>query len=139
MKVSWTNYLTQMPIDHTLKVRVILLIAVSATLSILFLSLIRLDNLPELEVKEMDKYYHSFAYFVLTLSWIAYFKTRNKTLKINILFYIVLGLTIFGIVIEILQRALTDYRLLDHQDMIANLIGIILGTILFLPFRKKVF
>jgi VanZ family protein len=128
-----------MPIDHTLKVRVILLIAVSVTLSILFLSLIRLDDLPDLEVKQMDKYYHTFAYFVLTLSWIAYFKIRNKKLKINFLFYIVIGLILFGIVIEVLQRALTDYRLLDYQDMIANTIGVILATTLFIPVRNKAF
>jgi len=139
MKLSWTNYWTQMPIDHTLKVRVILLIAVSVTLSILFLSLIRLDDLPDLEVKQMDKYYHTFAYFVLTLSWIAYFKIRNKKLKINFLFYIVIGLILFGIVIEVLQRALTDYRLLDYQDMIANTIGVILATTLFIPVRNKAF
>jgi len=122
-----------------LKVRVILLIAVSVTLSILFLSLIRLDDLPDLEVKQMDKYYHTFAYFVLTLSWIAYFKIRNKKLKINFLFYIVIGLILFGIVIEVLQRALTDYRLLDYQDMIANTIGVILATTLFIPVRNKAF
>ncbi len=139
MKLSWTNYWTQMPIDHTLKVRVILLIAVSVTLSILFLSLIRLDDLPDLKVKQMDKYYHTFAYFVLTLSWIAYFKIRNKKLKINFLFYIVIGLILFGIVIEVLQRALTDYRLLDYQDMIANTIGVILATTLFIPVRNKAF
>lgn len=128
-----------MLIDRTLKVRITLLIAVSVTLSILFLSLIRLDNLPELEVREMDKFYHSFAYFVLTLSWVSYFEIRNKTLKTIFLSYIIVALIIFGIVIEILQRALTDYRLFDYQDMIANTIGIILGTLLFIAIRKKVF
>lgn len=128
-----------MLIDRTLKVRITLLIAVSVTLSILFLSLIRLDNLPKLEVREMDKFYHSFAYFVLTLSWVSYFEIRNKTLKTIFLSYIIVALIIFGIVIEILQRALTDYRLFDYQDMIANTIGIILGTLLFIAIRKKVF
>lgn len=139
MKVSWTNYLTQMLIGHTLKVRIILLIAVSLTISILYLSLIRLENLPELDVKEMDKYYHAFAYFILTLSWVSYFEIRNKTLKTNFLSYLIIALVIFGIVIEVLQRALTDYRLLDHQDMIANTVGIVLGTSLFLAIRKRVF
>ena len=128
-----------MLISHTLKVKIILLIAVSLTAAILFLSLIRVDNLPDLQVKEMDKYYHSFAYFILTMSWLSFFQVRDNTLKKKLLILISIALTIFGIVIELLQRILTNYRLFDYQDMIANTIGVLIATLLFLGIRKKVF
>jgi VanZ family protein len=116
-----------------------LLIAVSLTLAILFLSLIRLNDLPDLKVKEMDKYYHAFAYFTLTISWLFFFQIKNKIIKLKFLFLLIIALTFFGIVIEILQRALTNYRLFDYQDMIANTIGVLIASSLFLGIRKKVF
>mgnify|MGYP006430355575 CR=1 FL=1 len=116
-----------------------LLISITLTLFILFLSLIRVDDLPDLKVKEMDKYYHSFAYFTLTFSWLSFFQIKNKTLNKKFLFLIIIALTIFGIVIEVLQRYLTNYRLFDYQDMIANTIGVLIASSLFLGIRKKVF
>ena len=126
-------------IKRTLKVKIILLIAVLITLSILFLSLIRVNNLPDLQVNELDKYYHCFAYFVLSLSWLSYFQVSSLNLKTNFIFLVIFALITFGIIIEVLQRALTSYRLFDHQDMIANSIGVLIATVLFLGVRKKVF
>ena len=128
-----------MLIKPTLKVRIVLLIAILITAGILFLSLIRVNNMPQLDVKSIDKYYHLVAYFFLTLSWLVYFNTKYKKLKNNYLILIILILTIFGIVVEVLQRIITDYRLFDYQDMIANTIGVLFATSLFLAIRKKVF
>ena len=139
MKVNSINFLMQMHINHTLKANIMLLISITLTLFILFLSLIRVDDLPDLKVKEMDKYYHSFAYFTLTFSWLSFFQIKNKTLNKKFLFLIIIALTIFGIVIEVLQRYLTNYRLFDYQDMIANTIGVLIASSLFLGIRKKVF
>ncbi len=116
-----------------------LLIAVSLTLAILFLSLTRVDNLPDLKVKQMDKYYHVVAYFSLTMSWLSFLQVKIKKLKSKFLILIIFALIFFGIIIEILQTTLTNYRLFDYQDMIANTIGVITATILFLAVRKKVF
>jgi len=116
-----------------------LLIAASLTIGIIFLSLIRVNNLPDLKVKEMDKFYHAIAYFTLTLSWLSFFQIKNSTLKLNFFLLIITALTIFGIVIEVLQRVVTNYRLFDYQDMIANTIGVLIAAFLFLAIRKKVF
>jgi VanZ family protein len=116
-----------------------LLIAVSLTLAILFLSLTRVNNLPDLKVKQMDKYYHAVAYFSLTVSWLSFLQVKIKKLKSKFLIVIIFALIFFGIIIEVLQRILTNYRLFDYQDMIANTIGVITATILFLAVRKKVF
>ena len=128
-----------MLISHTLKAKIMLLIAASLTIGIIFLSLIRVNNLPDLKVKEMDKFYHAIAYFTLTLSWLSFFQIKNSTLKLNFFLLIITALTIFGIVIEVLQRVVTNYRLFDYQDMIANTIGVLIAAFLFLAIRKKVF
>ena len=128
-----------MLIKPTLKVNIVLLIAILITGGISFLSLIRINNMPQLDVKSIDKYYHLIAYFFLTLSWLIYFKIRYKKLKDNYLLLIIFILIVFGIVIETLQRMITDYRLFDYHDMIANTIGILIATSLFLAIKKKVF
>ena len=87
----------------------------------------------------MDKYYHSFAYFTVTMSWLSFFQIKNNTIKFRFLFLIIIALIVFGIVIELLQRSLTNYRLFDYQDMIANTIGVLIASLLFLGIRKKVF
>ena len=127
-----------MLIKPTLKVRLILLLAVSITAGIVFLSLIRLNDIPQLKIENSDKYYHAIAYFFLTVTWLYYFTIRFKYLKISFLLLIAISLIFFGIVIEVLQRALTNYRLFDYQDMIANTIGVVVATSLFLAIRKKV-
>jgi len=129
----------QMLIRHTLKANIMLLVAVLLTLAIIYLSLTRAGHLPDLKVNQADKYYHAFAYFTLTLSWLSYFKIKNKSLKAKFIAIMIISLIFFGTIIEIVQKVLTTYRMFDYQDMIANAIGVLLATILFLAIRKKVF
>ena len=44
---------------------------------------------------------------------------------------------IYGIIIEILQGALTDYRQADLYDVVANFSGIAVATIFFVLVLKK--
>lgn len=48
---------------------------------------------------------------------------------------LVLGISVFGMVIEVLQGTLTDYRVISFADVIANLVGTVLGIILFEKIR----
>jgi len=109
----------------------IFIIALGITISIVCLSLLKI---PETQVKitNIDKVYHSIAYFTLTISWlIAYYK------KSQIKYIIVICCIIFGIIIELLQSTLTDYRTGEYLDVIANSSGVLLALLIFSLISKK--
>jgi len=110
----------------------ILLFAVGVTLAILYLSLMRVPKV-DVQIVHIDKWYHSLAYFVLTLSWLLTFYKKPEKKYVIIMLCIILG-----IIIEGLQHALTMYRTADYLDIIANTIGVLLALVTFnLIFRKK--
>lgn len=110
----------------------IFLIAISITLGIIYLSLIKVPSIG-IEIANIDKAHHSFAYFMLTLTWLlAFYKKQNKK------YVIVISCILFGIIIEVLQYLLTTYRTGDYLDVFANSLGVLLALVIFnLFFRKK--
>ena len=103
------------------------LIAFTVTIGILYLSLIKVTNIPNLEVKNIDMIFHSFAYFVLATCWLfTYYK------KPKIKYIIIAACVFFGIIIELLQTKLTAYRTGDLIDVLANAFGVLLALIFFL-------
>lgn len=118
--------------------KLLLPFAIFCTLIIGCLSLIDLRDLPKMEVRNEDKLYHLIAYFALNTVWLlAIMPYSSKQLRSNIL--ISLGIIIFGIVIEVFQELLTDIRVFDVYDILANSIGAILSFISFEFFRKRFF
>ena len=91
----------------------LVLIALTITVSIIFLSLVNTKQIPEINVKVSDKVLHAFAYLVLFWSWMAVFR-KTTSIKTAILLFLVL--VSFGILLEILQGVLTDYRTADWRD-----------------------
>jgi VanZ family protein len=86
-----------------------------------------------IKVANIDKGYHSIAYFFLTITWlITFYKKPEKK------YIIITSCIIFGIIIEILQSTLTIYRTGDYLDVFANSLGVLIALIIFnLFFRKK--
>ncbi|WP_456376002.1 VanZ family protein [Lutibacter sp.] len=117
--------------------KVYFLVAISFTIAITIGSLISVKNVIELPpVKFFDKFLHTSAYFLLTLSWLfTYIKSRrikNKGILIAIIIFI------YGIIIEILQGVLTIYRQADYFDILANFTGIVIAWVFFsIIFKKK--
>ena len=105
-------------------------VAISFTIAITVGSLISVNNVVELPpIRFLDKFLHISAYILLTLSWLfAYYKNSNLY-KRGIL--IAITIFVYGIVIEVLQAAITTYRQADLLDMIANLIGIVIAWLFF--------
>ncbi|WP_339662074.1 VanZ family protein [uncultured Polaribacter sp.] len=90
--------------------------------------------MPSTTVKiiNIDKVYHSIAYFTLGVIWLfSYYKKPEKK------YLIVICCIIFGIIIEIIQNKLTTYRSGDYLDVIANSCGIFLALLIFNLFSKK--
>ena len=105
--------------------------AIAITLVILYLSLMKMPN-TGIEIKHIDKGYHSIAYFVLTLSWLlSFYKKPNKK------YLIVILCMILGIIIEVLQDTITVYRTADYFDVLANSVGVLFALVIFNIFLRK--
>lgn len=77
-----------------------------------------------------DKVEHFLAYFLLSASAVQLFATRRA------LCAVALGLLVLGMGIEGLQGALTDNRVADPMDVLANSIGVLAGMAIALtPLR----
>lgn len=108
------------------------IVATVITIGILYLSLVNLSSAPGIKIKNIDKAFHSFAYFVLAISWLfTFYKKPHRK------YIIVLACIIFGIIIEALQMFLTAYRTGDLLDIIANTSGVLLALFAFNLFFKK--
>ena len=77
-----------------------------------------------------DKVEHFLAYFLLAGSAVQLFATRRA------LCVVTLGLVMMGVGIEWLQGALTETRMADPMDALANSIGVLVGMLTaFTPAR----
>ena len=108
------------------------IIAIFITIAIAYLSLMKMPKV-EVQISNLDKGYHLFAYFTLTICWLFSFYKKKK-LK----YYIVVACIFYGIIIEVLQHTLTMYRTGDIYDILANTLGIVLGLIVFNQILKKI-
>jgi VanZ family protein len=89
-------------------------------------------NPTKITFENIDKVYHGIAYFTLSFSWlIAYHKKPKKK------HLIIISCIIFGIIIELLQSTLTNYRTGEYLDVIANSSGILIALVIFNLFSKK--
>ena len=107
------------------------IIASIVTVIILCLSLIKLPQ-ADIKISNIDKVYHSIAYFTLAIAWlIVYYKKPNKK------YIIVICCIIFGIVIELLQNKITVHRTGDYYDILANSSGVLFALLIFNLISKK--
>ena len=107
--------------------------ALGYTLTLGILSLVSNDNIPYFGTNYEDKVYHLVAYALLTFLWYKVFAAFHIKNSIFIAFIISV---IYGIIIEVLQGQLTDARDSSILDVIANMIGVAIVT-LILTFRMK--
>jgi VanZ family protein len=86
-------------------------------------------------VSNLDKVVHGFMYFLLSLSWLNTLGSKKE--NVNYVLQILFLITLYGIIIEVLQEVLTTYRHGDIKDVIANIIGAIIAVLVFKLIRKK--
>ncbi|CAL2103966.1 VanZ family protein [Tenacibaculum sp. 190130A14a] len=79
----------------------------------------------------IDKIEHGIAYFMLTFFWLISF--RKKAVN----YIVVFCCFVYGIIIEVLQSVLTNYRIAEYYDILANSIGILIAFIFFRFFIVK--
>ncbi len=104
------------------------------TAGIAFLSLVRLPQ-GGLQVNASDKLLHGIAYFFLAIFWLI--AMAQPKCRYTHSWWVLGGCLIYGIVIEVLQGALTSYRTASYLDILANSGGIAVAFFVFLVLRKK--
>jgi len=92
------------------------------------------------DVTNGDKYGHGIAYFGFAIVWSLYFYVNNeghskKVFLNGVLKAAVFGI-IFGILMEVAQLTLTNYRQFDLKDALANTTGILIALPLLYYFSK---
>lgn len=111
----------------------LLTLAVLATIIIAVLSLTAIPKINfGLEIKSSDKILHILAYFTLSTVW--FLALQKKMSHLYSRFFLIFSLVIYGIILEILQGGITNYRTGDFYDVIANTIGVLLAVLLINKF-----
>jgi hypothetical protein len=109
--------------------RKFLIFTIFFTLFIGLISLISFKGIPDFKVNNSDKIGHFIAYFLLCFSWLYTFK-KEVTIQSH-QFKIVILLIAYGIIIEVLQGTITNYRQADFFDVVANTFGVVTAFIFF--------
>ena len=118
--------------------KLILGITIFWTLSIAFLCLVQLNDLPsfpKLRVSGADKYVHSTLHFGFTFLWSSYFWKAQKEIITKTVFKVFYVSVAYGILIEFLQGAFTATRKADILDVLANTTGATIAVIALLCYK----
>lgn len=107
--------------------------AVVLTVGIAVLSLWERPYLPPPVLSLGDKVLHGLMYTVLAAAWmmpVINAKLKIKNSKLRIALWVVLGVTAYGALMEVLQRYCTMTRSGEIADVIADFVGAIVGVAL---------
>ena len=88
-------------------------------------------------VPGMDKMIHAVLYGVQTILLIAAWRTRNRPIGRALLINVALASGAYGLLMEVLQRVLTDCRVFSWGDVAANLAGALAAAALMARVFKK--
>jgi len=97
-------------------------------------SLGHVSSVPTLGFSFDDKIYHFLAYAVLTVLLFNYIRFTAVKHKILVSAGIAF---VYGIIIEVLQSTVTDFRTPDYYDVLANTAGIVCVMLLLIKFKDK--
>jgi len=89
----------------------------------------------EIEINYLDKFSHCFAYLVLIISLLIAFK-KNALLNRKSMIYLIVGASAYGLFLEWCQYSFFPDRYFEWIDSLANVIGVFLGLIIFIPFHR---
>ncbi len=116
--------------------RSLLFLSVCLTIGIVFLSLTKLGQIVPTDFTQIDKFYHFSAYFVLAFAWLLSLVKNRFNLKT--VSWTAFSVIMFGIILEVFQKYLTDYRTLDYGDALANSAGVLVAVLFFSFFFEKI-
>ena len=97
---------------------------------VIFVSMFMLVELVPKEnpIKHLDKIQHALVFLTISVAGCLAFKHQTSL--------IIVGLTIFGAIMEILQATLTTTRTGDVKDWLADIVGILIGLMIVAIYRQ---
>ena len=104
--------------------------AVLVALGILALSTFLAIPIQVEGVNHLDKWQHTFAYFVLSFSFLLAFK-KSRKLSGKTAWLVLIAAGFYGLGLEFVQFKFFEYRVFEWADALANVLGALLGFILF--------
>ncbi|MBA5792827.1 VanZ family protein [Flavobacterium sp. xlx-221] len=114
-------------------------LAVLWNVVILVFCLINLSNINEVQkisIPNIDKIVHFIFYTTSSFLWSwALLKQNASNYKLNLLL-IILGLILFGLLVEFLQDVLPTKRSFEWLDVACNTLGVLFGTTIYLVYTK---
>jgi VanZ family protein len=113
--------------------RVFLFLALIYSVALAAISLVKNDGLPYFGTNYEDKIYHLLAHGILCFLW--YKALENQKIKHPIVVALIISI-IYGIIIEVLQGQLTTTRDASIGDIVANMAGAVVIS-LILTIRRK--
>ena len=113
-----------------------LIIALFFTFLIAWGSFLSSDDFAAVTFNLYDKIVHIGSYSVLGFSWFLAIRPKISNLKTAV--FIVAAVTLYGIIIEVLQGLLSAHRKADIFDILANFIGVMLAFMLFYFISNKI-
>jgi VanZ family protein len=112
--------------------KLLLPFAIVYTISLVIASLVNLKKIPSLGSSFDDKIYHFMAYVGLAFLWTIYFKSSTKK---HIKAIVFTSVVLFGVILELIQHKLNPNRTYDNYDLLANCLGVIIGTLIVYKFN----
>lgn len=110
----------------------LLILAVLYSCAITVLFFISTSGLPRIRFSSIDKVVHTTIFFLLVCIWQLYTLQKNDgQLSWRKSFRILLWSLFYGILIEVFQELFTAARSADVLDVMANLVGSLIGIVFF--------
>lgn len=139
MPVNSKTYLMMPAIKPLLAPKVLLGLSLVYTIILTWVSVVERDSLPSVPLFPMqDKLAHFLAYLVLSVLWGGFWLRRQKlSFWFPYLAVLLLAALIYGTIIEVLQGQITQSRSADVYDILANCLGMLVGSsLIFYIFDK---
>lgn len=115
------------------------LLAIIWNIAILVFCLVNLSNVNQvssIRIPHIDKIVHFLFYTTSSFLWSwALLNKTSKHYQLNLVL-IVVGLIAFGLAIECLQDVLPTKRSFEWYDVLANTMGVLFGTSIYLLYEK---
>lgn len=119
------------PIKNLLAPKTLLLLALFYTLLISIAFLVPGGSIPSTELP-IDKFVHVTIHAGLLFVWALFFlKKYNNKIAAKTFFLVAISCLLYGIIIEVLQETFVASRHSDVMDLVANAVGILIGSIVF--------
>lgn len=96
-----------------------------------FLFFMPTSGLPKVGISQFDKIVHNCIFITLSILWQLYFYIKGVENKRKFILLFLLIMLVYGILIEVFQELFTASRTADPFDVIANMIGVVIGIVVF--------